>query len=83
MIVISTLAIAALFNPLRKRLQAVIDRRFYRRAYDPQTALDDFSRQINNELQTSKLCDDILDTVQATLQPAQTTLWLLESSEKR
>lgn len=81
-IVMSTLAIAALFNPLRRRLQAIIDGRFYRRTYDPQTTLDNFSRQIRDELQTSKLCEDILATVQATLEPAQTTLWLLEPSEK-
>lgn len=82
-IVISTLAIAALFNPLRHRLQAVIDRRFNRRTYDPQTALDDFSRQISFELQTDKLCEDILNTVQTTLEPTQTKLWLLDTSKNQ
>jgi hypothetical protein len=82
-IVISTLAIAALFNPLRHRLQNFIDRSFYRRAYDPEATLDRFAHQVSNELQVEQLCQQILGTVQATLEPSQASLWLQGFTEER
>jgi hypothetical protein len=75
-IVLVTLALAALFNPLRARLQKVIDRRFYRRAYDPEATLDRFAHQVSNELQVEQLCQQILGTVQATLEPSHASLWM-------
>lgn len=80
-IVIVTLALAALFNPLRVRIQKVIDRRFYRRAYDMQTTLDRFSHQASNELQIQQLAGHILNSVRTTLEPTWVSLWLIDHSE--
>ena len=75
-VVASTLAIAALFQPLRRRLQAVIERRFFRRAYDASQVLESFARraQVNAELET--VSRDLLDTVQDTFEPEHVRLWL-------
>lgn len=81
-IVIVTLALAALFNPLRARIQKIIDRRFYRHAYDMQATLDRFSHQASNELQVDQLASQILDTVDEALEPAHTSLWLRGYSEE-
>jgi hypothetical protein len=75
-IVATTLAVAALFNPLRRRIQAVIDRRFYRRRYDAARALAAFSGTVQEEVELEDVSQALLRVVEETVQPLQTSIWL-------
>jgi hypothetical protein len=82
-IVVSTLVIAALFQPLRHRVQAIIDRRFYRRKYDAAKVVETFSSTLRNEVDLDQLREHLITVVQDTMQPSHISLWLREPATKR
>jgi hypothetical protein len=79
-VVASTLLVAALFQPLRRRAQNTVDRRFYRHAYDAARTVEAFGRTLRNDVDLARITEHLLAVVEETMQPSQVSLWLMKPS---
>ncbi len=77
----ATLAVAALFQPARRRIQAAVDRRFNRRRYDVARTIEEFSTRLRDQIDLNTLSTEVLGVVDQTMQPTQTSLWLRSPQE--
>jgi hypothetical protein len=80
-IVVSTLLVAALFNPLRRGIQETINRRFYRKKYDAARTMEHFSASLRYQVEMDQLTNELVEVVEETVQPETTTLWLLRGKK--
>ena len=75
-VTVSTLAVAAVFQPLRRRIQHAVDRRFYRRSYDAQAAVAGFSSRLREQVDLDAIAADLVGTTEATVSPRTVSVWL-------
>jgi hypothetical protein len=81
-VVISTLLIAAIFQPLRRSFQQVIDQRFYRHKYNAALTLSNFGASLRNEVNLEDLTEQLMAAVSETMQPAHISLWLRQTDAR-